>query len=129
MMAAGGDVPTGPIRGRVAERQLVGRRIDGVAEGYGGVVVIDGPGGIGKSRLLFDALRIGQATGVSTLSARADATERFVPLAPLLSAVGRPAAAVHDTRGQLVAWLRSDLEVRAQRSGLLLALDDLDQAD
>src|SRR5919204_1003526 len=54
------------------ERELaeIGGLIDGAREGSGGFVVVAGPAGIGKTRLLEEAARAASAAGVGVLRAR-----------------------------------------------------------
>jgi DNA-binding CsgD family transcriptional regulator len=59
------------------ERELaeIGGLIDAACEGLGGVVVVEGPAGIGKTRLLGEAARIAAAAGAGELRARASEFE------------------------------------------------------
>lgn len=54
------------------ERELAEIRglIDGVREGFGGVVVVEGPAGIGKTRLLGEVARVASVAGIGVLRAR-----------------------------------------------------------
>src|SRR5258705_13993122 len=45
------------IQGRESELRLIGDRLDEVASGSGGVIVVEGVSGIGKSRLLLEGVR------------------------------------------------------------------------
>ena len=47
---------TPPIRGRAGELKVIGALVSAVVQGRGGVLVIEGPPGIGKSRLLTEVL-------------------------------------------------------------------------
>ena len=47
-----------PIRGRVDELKEIGALVQAVANGRGGVLVIEGPPGIGKSRLLMEVMDV-----------------------------------------------------------------------
>ena len=58
---------TPPIRGRADELKMIGALVTAVARGRGGVVVIEGPPGIGKSRLLTEVLALADKCGVRTL--------------------------------------------------------------
>ncbi len=53
---------TPPIRGRAAELKVIGALVTALVQGRGGVLVIEGPPGIGKSRLLTEVA----LTGVSS---------------------------------------------------------------
>ncbi|MGH3611609.1 MAG: ATP-binding protein [Pseudonocardia sp.] len=61
---------------REAELAAVGRLLDGLAVGRGGVLWIEGPAGIGKTRLLEAAHDGAETAGVRILSARASDLER-----------------------------------------------------
>src|SRR5262245_41521719 len=56
-----------PIRGRAGELKVIGAVIAAVAQGRGGVLVIEGPPGIGKSRLLTEVLALAEKDGVRAL--------------------------------------------------------------
>src|SRR5919108_2838558 len=60
----------GGLLGRERELAQIGRVIDAAREGSGGLVVVDGPAGIGKTRLLEEAVRAASAAGVGVLRAR-----------------------------------------------------------
>src|SRR4029079_6832255 len=79
---ASGQVRIRPIRGRAGELKVIGALISAVAEGRGGVLVIEGPPGIGKSRLL---------TEVSVPSATCSQASFKLPV-PTISAARRFAA-------------------------------------
>ena len=55
--------------------------------GRGGVLLVEGESGIGKSRLLEEAVETAAATGFMIARGAADELGRVVPLAPLMSAV------------------------------------------
>jgi hypothetical protein len=61
---ATGNVRIPPIRGRAGELEVIEALIAAVAHGRGGVLVIEGPPGIGKSRLLTEALALADKAGV-----------------------------------------------------------------
>lgn len=86
-----------PIRGRTDELKLVDALVTAVTRGRGGVLVVEGPPGIGKSRLLTEldlvilGARVASAAGDAGLRARVlqatEALERERPPVPLFSAV------------------------------------------
>ena len=58
---------TMPIRGRAGELKVIGALVTALAHGRRGVLVIEGPPGIGKSRLLTEVLAFADKRGVRTL--------------------------------------------------------------
>jgi class 3 adenylate cyclase/tetratricopeptide (TPR) repeat protein len=68
------------IVGRVEERRMLGERLRALSTGNdGGVVVLEGDAGIGKSRLVVDLVEQSVSYGVRALVATADAIERSAP--------------------------------------------------
>ncbi len=66
--------------GRAKERSVLYQRLDTlVHDGLGGVVVIEGEPGIGKSRLVADALKRAQSLAVPGLIVTGDAIETATP--------------------------------------------------
>ena len=61
---------------REAELEQIGRALRTAASGAGGVVVIEGAAGIGKSSLLAAAAELAEAEGMAVLRARAGVMER-----------------------------------------------------
>src|SRR5262245_66622646 len=74
-----GKVHIPPIRGRADELTVIGALIAGVAQGRGGVLVIEGPPGIGKSRLLTEVFALADKCGVRTLFGEAFEYQQTVP--------------------------------------------------
>ena len=62
----GGQLATPPIRGRAGELKVIGALLTALAQGRGGVLVIEGPPGIGKSRLLSEVVAQTDKSGVKT---------------------------------------------------------------
>jgi DNA-binding CsgD family transcriptional regulator len=126
------DRVPGPLRGGVAVVAVLGDRLQAAAHGRGGVVLVDGAPGIGKTRLIANAVATASRIGVSVATARADDAEQLSPLAPLARALGgqlSPSARGGDTSPRLLDNLRSELASRVTRSSLLVALDELQWAD
>lgn len=129
------------LRGRGTEVAVIGERLAAVADGRGGVLLIDGRPGIGKTRLLGELQGWAGRTGLQVLSAGAvDGLQRslFSPLLDALLSAQAPiidGQAVRDLdhRGDLGYWLvrelRDALERAAARSPLVIVLDDLQWAD
>ncbi|HEX6150306.1 BTAD domain-containing putative transcriptional regulator [Nocardioides sp.] len=61
---------------RARETAALGRVIDELSAGRSGWVVVEGPAGIGKSRLLVEATRLATAGGLRVLAARGSQLER-----------------------------------------------------
>jgi predicted ATPase len=55
-----------PIRGRAGELKVIGAMVAALAQGRGGVLVIEGPPGIGKSRLLAEVMALADKGGART---------------------------------------------------------------
>lgn len=132
---------TPPVRGRAAELTAIHDALATLGPDGGAVIVIDGPPGIGKSRLLAEAEARARETGVRVLRGDAFGGQRSVPYAPLLAAaldadppvvdadsLWPPGVAAHP-RFRLVHELRAALARAASRGPLLVALDDLHEAD
>src|SRR5689334_6209502 len=71
--------PAPVIRGREAETAVLGDAIDRAEAGRLAVVLIDGEAGIGKTRLLQDALEKARCRGLRVAAARAAELERTRP--------------------------------------------------
>lgn len=93
------------------------------------VVLVSGPAGIGRSRLLVEALRVARSTAVVAYPIRACAASRPIPFGALLQAW--PGIAAYDllqVMGMVAAAIDSDRrESRARRA--VVAVDDADQLD
>ena len=129
---------SGVIRGRDRELQAVLGLVRGAAKGRGGVLLIEGELGAGKSLLLSQATSAAEAADISVAAAAADELSRFMPLAPVLMALGESPTALADEAGRpaqasspmwLIEAARMHLEKRAAVGSLLVSLDDLHWAD
>ncbi len=103
--------------GRVSERELLKEQLDALLGGTGGVVIIEGEAGIGKSRLLQDLLQQAQVTlspaeetGVILLGA-GDAVEKFTPYHAWRSVF----AQLLDLDGKSAAQQRAQVHTRMQK--------------
>src|ERR1700760_2323621 len=96
-LGAGGQrLVTPPIRGRAGELKMIGALLTELAQGRGGVLVIEGPAGIGKSRLLTAALAAADDAGVRTLFGEAFEYQQSVPFFSLFTATLRADPPVGD---------------------------------
>lgn len=129
------------VRGRDVELGLIGDALSATASGHGGVLLVEGPPGIGKTRLLTETGKVARRVGVRVMSGKAWESQQAVPFALLLDAMLEsdpalePAGAARSVGGEgaLRYWilhdLRSALEAAAKRSPLAVLLDDLQWAD
>jgi class 3 adenylate cyclase/tetratricopeptide (TPR) repeat protein len=106
--------------GRAVERSMLMARLEAVRDGRGGVVVIEGEPGIGKSRLVADLVDRAEAMGVATLIGGGDSIERSTPYH-----AWRPIFQALLGGGDPIAWLADDPEALAL-SPLLNAVLSLD---
>jgi DNA-binding CsgD family transcriptional regulator len=132
---------TPPIRGRAGELKLIGALVTAVAQGRGGVLVIEGPPGIGKSRLLTEVLALADKFGVRTLFGEAFEYQQAVPFFSLFMATLRADPPVGDAealRGlggsaDLGYWVVHDLadaiHAAAAQTPLAILLEDIHWAD
>jgi DNA-binding CsgD family transcriptional regulator len=130
-----------PVRGRDRELQQIADAVSAVAEGRGGVLVIQGPPGIGKTRLLTEGASLAKQAGVRSLTGEAFEYQHMVPFAPLFSATLHAHPPVGDaealrrlgTRADLRYWVINDLRAAiagaAAQQPLAIHLEDIHWAD
>lgn len=93
------DAPL-PLIGRTKELEILRQRLARVAQGRGGVAHVNGPAGIGKSRLVDDARAAAEATGFATVTTYAERYEQGTPyyaVRQLLEIIFGDAAKAADT--------------------------------
>ena len=84
------DEKTGAIFvGRTAEMAQVTDRLRPALQGSGGLLVLDGEAGVGKSRLAYHSLQWAAQEEATILSATCQPLEQQLPFAPLVDALGR----------------------------------------
>jgi DNA-binding CsgD family transcriptional regulator/tetratricopeptide (TPR) repeat protein len=143
-LEARGQVPSriryagdGVMRGRDAERQVVRGLLRRAQRGLGGVVLVEGEPGIGKSRLLHEATDEAARQGFSLAAGAADQLCRTIPLFALRAALRDPFARptadggdrdLADTPAWWISQVRGHLEQRASAAPVLVCLDDLQWA-
>jgi DNA-binding CsgD family transcriptional regulator len=130
-----------PVRGRAREFKIIGNLVAAVARGRGGVLIIEGPPGIGKSRLLAEVRAIADGAGVRTLFGEAYEYQQTVPFFPLFMATLRADPPVGDAKAlrrlgasaDIPYWVVHDLYsaivVAAAQTPLAILLEDLHWAD
>jgi DNA-binding CsgD family transcriptional regulator len=132
---------TPPIRGRAGELKVIGALLTALVQGTGGVLVIDGPPGIGKSRLLTEVMAQADKSGVRTLFGEAFEYQQTVPFFALFMAtlgahppVGDAAALRRqggsvDLRYWVVHDLADAIHAAAAETPLAILLEDIHWAD
>jgi DNA-binding CsgD family transcriptional regulator len=138
---ASGKVRIPPIRGRAGELDVIDGLMAAVARGRGGVLVIEGPPGIGKSRLLTEVLTLADKAGVRTLFGEAFEYQQTVPFFSLFMATLRADPPVGDVEAlrrlggstDLRYWVVHDLasaiDAAAAETPLAIVLEDIHWAD
>jgi DNA-binding CsgD family transcriptional regulator len=119
---------------REPERRAVRDLLRCAQRGLGGVLLVEGEEGVGKSRLLREAVHEAADQGFSLMTGAADQLGRAIPFFALGAALREPFGqlAVSDHQHDLLdaqAWwigqIRADLERRAAAAPVLVCLDDL----
>src|SRR6266849_4049082 len=140
-MAARPAAPAQPLRGRDAEMAAIVAALGGARDGRGSVLLVEGGAGLGKSRLLEEAVRLAGRAGVRAAVGRADIDDNVVPMAPLMAACfgGNTQLLDRDDLAELRVlredryWVLLELEAQLERAArehpMLICLDDLQWAD
>jgi DNA-binding CsgD family transcriptional regulator/tetratricopeptide (TPR) repeat protein len=120
--------------GREAEQKVIGDLLRRARRGPGGVVLVEGEPGIGKSLMLRHATDEAAELGFSLAVGAADPLGQVIPFFALRTALREPFAGLSaDDPGQdlpdATAWwitrIRAHLEQRAAAAPVLVCLDDL----
>ncbi|MDT5322586.1 MAG: hypothetical protein QOD88_5108, partial [Mycobacterium sp.] len=137
----GQRLATSPIRGRAGELTVIGALVAALGQGRGGVLVIEGPAGIGKSRLLTEVLALADKSGVRTLFGEAFEYQQTVPFFSLFMATLHADPPVGDAgalrrlggSADLRYWVVHDLAdaiyAAAAQTPLAIVLEDIHWAD
>ena len=132
---------TPPIRGRAGELKVIGALVRALVQGRGGVLVIEGPPGIGKSRLLTEVMALADKGGVRTLFGEAFEYQQTVPFFSLFMATLHADPPVGDAEAlrrlggsaDLRYWVVHDLAdaigAAAAETPLAIVLEDIHWAD
>ena len=123
--------------GREPERRIVRDLLRRAQQGAGGVVLVEGEPGMGKSMLLRDAVSEAAGHGFSLVAGAADQLGRALPFFALRTALGEPFARLTagdperdlpDAPEWWINQMRAHLEQRAATDPVLVCLDDLQWA-
>ncbi|HWW54422.1 MAG TPA: BTAD domain-containing putative transcriptional regulator, partial [Acidimicrobiales bacterium] len=79
--------PPGPLPGRADALVALDAALNAATDGHGGLVVVDGEAGIGKSRLLSTWVGHAVAAGATVLTSRCEELSRSLPLQGVLEAL------------------------------------------
>ena len=103
------DEPT-PLVGRDRERTTMAGLLDGVLDGAGAVALIEGESGVGKTRLLAEAVADARWRGMTVLWG-GSAPSGGLPFGPIAEALGTGLSSLHGKRlaGQLDPIWRDQL--------------------
>jgi DNA-binding CsgD family transcriptional regulator len=132
-LTADGEV----MRGRAVEQEIIRGLLGRAQQGLGGVVLVEGEPGIGKSLLLREAVDEAAGSGFSLAAGAADQLGRAIPFFALRAALGEPFARLtadrldHDLPDAPAWWIsqmRAHLEQRAAATPVLVCLDDVQWA-
>src|SRR6201990_3199382 len=130
-----------PVRGRAGELKVIGAFVAALARGRGGVLVIEGPPGIGKSRLLTEVMALADKGGVRTLFGEAFEYQQTGPFFSLFMATLHADPPVGDADAlrrlgdseDLRYWVVHDLAdaigMAAAQTPLAIVLEDIHWAD
>ncbi|RKR90392.1 regulatory LuxR family protein [Micromonospora pisi] len=131
----------GPLVGRDKWLGELGTALTATVTGNGGCVVVEGPAGIGKSRLLAVVAEEATRRGLPVAVARPTELDRIAPLSALLRALRAASPPVLDdatiaelarqegNRFWLLDRLGETIEEFAAERGLVMILDDTQWAD
>jgi DNA-binding CsgD family transcriptional regulator len=137
----GGQLVTPPIRGRADELEVISALVTALVQGHGGILIIEGPPGIGKSRLLTEVMALTDKSKVRTLFGEAFEYQQTVPFFSLFMATLRAEPPIGDAEAlrrlggsaDLRYWVVHDLadaiHAAAADTPLAIVLEDIHWAD
>lgn len=141
LVGAGSELSHLPLRGRESEQRTIDALLDAVDAGASRILIVRGIAGVGKTRLLHEAIDEATRRRWSTVVAAPDVDSHLVPAAALIDAAlsgPRPLLTrtevaewgdVPDVRYWLTQTFRDALEKRSVDGSILVVVDDLQWAD
>lgn len=128
------SLPESEMVGRQPQQQILAAQLGRLQQGQGGVVLIEGEPGIGKSQLLSAFLRYSQASQVQLLAGAGIAIIKNKPYHAWCSILIRllqlnPLAPVEQQRQQFLAWLATQPQAIQHRGALLTPMLPFDVPD
>ncbi|MGH7535535.1 MAG: BREX system ATP-binding domain-containing protein, partial [Gemmatimonadales bacterium] len=106
------------LHGRVREVDALAERVGLAATGRGQVVFVEGEAGIGKSRLVSEAVAAAKDRGFAVFQARCEELERHRPFGTLADALGCQRRAADPARAAIGRLLVADAGEAAAGLGL-----------
>ena len=122
------------VRGREAEQKMIRDLLRRAQRGAGGVLLVEGEPGVGKSKLLRNATDEAAEQGFSLAAGAADQLGQAIPFFALRAALREPLAGLAagdpgrdlpDATARWTTQIRAHLEQRAAVVPVLVCLDDL----
>jgi DNA-binding CsgD family transcriptional regulator/tetratricopeptide (TPR) repeat protein len=129
------------LRGRDAELAVLSEAIGSLALGQGGVVLVEGAAGSGKTSLLREAVAMAERSHLRVYADGGDPAAELMPLAPLMNALLtapepvldraalREIAQLADARFWVMQEMQDRLERAALKAPLMIVLGDLQWFD
>jgi tetratricopeptide (TPR) repeat protein len=114
-----------PLFGRDAELAILGGRVKEVADRRGGVVLIDGEPGIGKSSLARAAATEAARLGCRVLWGTCGELDQAIPLEPVLQALGAREPSGSPRRTMIARFLRGEAGVDRGTDGPAVVSEQL----
>jgi class 3 adenylate cyclase/DNA-binding CsgD family transcriptional regulator len=120
------DLPTSSLVGRDAELARIAGALEAARAGKGSVIVLEGEGGIGKSRLADEAVSRATALGIRAFRGASHELERARPFGAAIEAFAIETGSPDPRRAEIAGMLREGANGPAElRFGVADAIADL----